>query len=59
MFSVEDALLSYFVCRKLGMKLYPLAKLATDIKIFESNCAEAKKAQTPKWNINLLDEGKK
>jgi hypothetical protein len=38
MFSVEDAVLSYFVCRKLGIKLYPLANLATDIKIFEKKC---------------------
>lgn len=39
MFSVEDAVLSYFVCRKLGTKLYPLAKLVTDIKIFDRECA--------------------
>jgi len=37
-FSVEDALLVYFICRKLGMKLYPLAKLATDTRIFETEC---------------------
>jgi len=36
LFSVEDALLAYFICRKLGIKLYPLAHLATDIKILES-----------------------
>jgi len=40
MFSVEDALLAYFVCRKLGAKLYPLANLVTDIKIFEKECDE-------------------
>ena len=40
MFSVEDALLAYFVCRKLGMKLYPLANLATDLQIFEKKCEE-------------------
>ena len=43
MFSVEDALLAYFVCRRLGSKLYPLADLATDIKIFEKECDEAEK----------------
>jgi hypothetical protein len=37
-FSVEDALLVYFICRRIGMKLYPLAKLATDITIFETEC---------------------
>lgn len=47
MFSVEDAALSYFVCRKLGEKLYPLAKLATDIKIFEKECEETEKARLP------------
>ena len=55
MFSVEDALLSYFVCRKLGAKLYPLAKLATDIKIFEKECDEAEKARMPKWKIDPHD----
>ena len=38
MFSVEDAVLAYFVCRKLGKKLYPLAKLVTDIKVFDKPC---------------------
>ena len=37
-FSVEDALLVYFICRKLGMQLYPLAKLTTDIHLFETKC---------------------
>jgi hypothetical protein len=41
MFSVEDAILSYFVCRKLGLKLYSVARLATDIRIFETECAES------------------
>jgi hypothetical protein len=40
MFSVEDPLLSYFICRKLGVKLYPLANLATDIKIFDKECSQ-------------------
>jgi hypothetical protein len=34
MFSVEDALLAYFVCRALGLKLYHLANLATDLNKF-------------------------
>lgn len=55
MFSVEDAILSYFVCRKLGSKLYPLANLATDIKIFEKECDEIEKAGMPKWKGNSLD----
>ena len=40
MFSVEGALLAYFVCRKLGAKLYPLANLITDLSVFEVNCGE-------------------
>jgi len=55
MFSVEDALLSYFVCRKLGAKLYPLANLATDIKIFDKECDEIEKARTLEWKVNPLD----
>ena len=46
LFSVEDALLSYFVCRKLGMKLYSIANLATDVRIFEKECDDAEKART-------------
>lgn len=34
LFSVQDAILAYFVARQLGIQLYPLAKLATDIKTF-------------------------
>lgn len=45
MFSVEDALLSYFVCRKLGAKLYPLANLVTDMKLFDQECDEVEKLQ--------------
>ena len=37
-FTVEDALLVYFICRKLGMCLYPLAKLSTDMRVFETDC---------------------
>lgn len=55
MFSVEDALLSYFVCRKLGAKLYPLATLATDIKIFEKECDDVEKARMPKRMVNPFD----
>jgi hypothetical protein len=54
LFSVEDALLSYFVCRKLGMRLYPLANLVTDVKIFEKECDEAEKSQMPRAEINPL-----
>lgn len=43
MFSVEDALMAYFVCRKLGTKLYPLARLSTDLRIFEKECDESGK----------------
>jgi len=43
MFSVKDAVLSYFVCCKLGFRLYPLAKLAADIRIFERTCDEIRK----------------
>jgi len=35
MFSTEDAVLAYFVCRRLGQKLYPLVKLSTDFAVFE------------------------
>lgn len=56
MFSVEEALLSYFVCRKLGVKLYPLAKLATDMRIFEKECDQAEKARMPSWTIYPPDD---
>jgi len=52
MFSVEDAALAYFVCRKLGTKLYPLARLATDIRIFDDNCEKAEKSRMPNWIAN-------
>lgn len=54
MFSVEDAVLTYFICRKLGTKLYPLAKLETDIQIFQKECDEIEIARKRKWKSNLL-----
>jgi hypothetical protein len=48
MFSFGDALLAYFVCRKLGAKLYPLASLATDMRIFEKECDDDEKARQPR-----------
>jgi hypothetical protein len=56
MFSVEDALLSYFVCRKLALKLYPLATLETDMSIFQKVCDDAEMARITQWKINPLDE---
>lgn len=55
LFSVEDALLAYFVCRKLGEKLYSLANLATDLKIFETECDEKEKAQISARNTRFSD----
>ncbi len=40
MFSVEDVVLAYVLCRKLGMRLYPLANLSTSLTIFDSRCME-------------------
>ncbi|MDY0340538.1 MAG: hypothetical protein RBS17_04935 [Coriobacteriia bacterium] len=34
-FSVEDAVLAYFVCRRLGERLYSLARLNTDMSVFD------------------------
>ena len=53
MFSVEDALLAYFVCRKLGLKLYSLASLATDIRLFDHECDDEEKAQISKRRVNM------
>lgn len=36
MFSIEDAVLAYFVARKMGMRLYPLAHLSTDLRVFDA-----------------------
>jgi hypothetical protein len=35
LFSLQDAILAYFICRRLGATLYPLAKLSTDLTLFE------------------------
>lgn len=56
MFSVEDAVLSYFVCRKLGVILYPLARLTTDMRIFEEECEKSEKSRMPSWIVNPPDE---
>jgi hypothetical protein len=34
MFSLEDALMAYFICRRLAQRLYPLAHIETDMRIF-------------------------
>jgi len=36
MFSIQDAVLAYFVARQLGIRLYPLAHLSTDVSVFEA-----------------------
>ncbi len=56
MFSLEDAIMSYFVCRNLGVKLYPLARLATDIRIFDKECEKSEKSRMPSWIVNSPDE---
>jgi hypothetical protein len=35
MFSYQDALAAYFVCRRLALRIYPLATLATDPAVFD------------------------
>jgi len=35
LFSIPDAIAAYFVSRKLGLALYPLARLETDLVVFE------------------------
>jgi hypothetical protein len=42
LFSVEDALLAYFVSRQLGRKLYPLADLETDLGVFDVDCGDSR-----------------
>jgi len=59
LFSVEDAVLAYFVCRKLGIKLYPFADLATDITIFEKECDEAEISRMPQWILDYHDKATK
>jgi hypothetical protein len=49
MFSVEDAVLAYFVCRKLGLQLYPIANLVTDVKVFDQECDAAERARLSRW----------
>lgn len=36
LFSLQDAVRSYFICRQLGLRLYPLASLVTDVSVFDS-----------------------
>jgi|SRR5579859_1809115 len=38
LFSIEDAIISYFVVRKLAAVLYPLAKMKTNLRVFEQEC---------------------
>ncbi len=38
LFSIQDAIVAYIVSRKLGFVLYPLAKLTTDLDIFNQDC---------------------
>jgi hypothetical protein len=35
LFSMNEALISYFICRKIAEKLYPISHISTDPKIFE------------------------
>ena len=39
MFSYADALAAYFICRRLALRLYPLAKIATDMSVFDAEPA--------------------
>lgn len=38
LFSIQDAIIAYVVCRKLGMSLYHLAGLRTDLTVFGKDC---------------------
>jgi hypothetical protein len=38
LFSPEDSLLAYVVCRKLALRLYPVAKVVTDPSVFAKPC---------------------
>ena len=38
LFSLEDAVIAYTVSRKIGVQLYPLAKLYTDVAVFDTEC---------------------
>lgn len=35
MFSYDDALSAYFICRRLALRLYPLAQISTDMSVFD------------------------
>jgi len=38
LFSLEDAVIAYAISRKIGTQLYPMATLATNIAIFDTDC---------------------
>ncbi len=38
LFSLEDSIIAYAVSRKIGVQLYPHAKLYTNVAIFETDC---------------------
>lgn len=40
LFSLEDAVIAYTVSRKIGIQLYPLAKLATNTAMFDTSCPD-------------------
>lgn len=40
LFSIEDALLSYIIARKLAAALYPVARIHTELTIFSQECPE-------------------
>jgi hypothetical protein len=40
LFSLKDAVLAYFVCRRLGCKLYPIAALSTDLALLEREAVD-------------------
>jgi len=39
LFSMADAVVAYFVCRRLGQKLYQLAGLSTDLAVFSEEAS--------------------
>jgi hypothetical protein len=51
MFSLEDAVVAYFACSWIGLKLYSLAELATDMRIFEVEREELGQASPPEGCI--------
>lgn len=56
MFSTEDAVLAYFVCRRLGQRLYPLATLSTDLAVFDEDAGQSGQhggsLNWPRWPPN-------